>query len=232
MPELGKLIALSELFGVSVDYLVKDHLEQPEEAGERYGAEPSAQVDTARLEQKVDDLTRYVRGRVFAYDSKTRIFGLPLVSVRLGGVRGHQMAWEHVAKGVIAIGNAAAGVVAVGLVSVGAVSLGVVALGLLALGICAMGLAAFGVVALGVTALGVCAMGKYAAGVAAVGREIAVGVAANAETAVGQEAAGTHTLLWGSGLTRAQVEVFLLEHHPDLWRPLLRALSFLGAHIQ
>ena len=29
-PELGKLVALSELFGVSVDYLVKDGLTEPE----------------------------------------------------------------------------------------------------------------------------------------------------------------------------------------------------------
>ena len=30
MPELPKLIALSELFSVSIDYLVKDQLEEPE----------------------------------------------------------------------------------------------------------------------------------------------------------------------------------------------------------
>ncbi len=238
MPELVKLIALSELFGVTVDYLVKDHLEEPEEPGERWDAETSVrqtasvqQTDTARLEQKVDDLTRYVKGRLYAYDSRTRICGVPLVSVRMGFVRGQQASWEHVAKGIIAIGNAAVGVVSIGIVSVGAVSLGVTALGLLSLGVCALGLAAFGVVAFGAAAWGVCAIGKYAAGVAAVGTKIAVGVAASAPTAVGQEAAGTHVLLWGDGLTAAQVEAFLLEHHPDLWRPLLRVLSFFGAHI-
>ena len=29
MPDVGKLISLSELFRVSVDYLVKDYLEEP-----------------------------------------------------------------------------------------------------------------------------------------------------------------------------------------------------------
>ena len=35
MPELVKLISLSELFGVSVDYLVKDWMEEPDEPCER-----------------------------------------------------------------------------------------------------------------------------------------------------------------------------------------------------
>lgn len=56
MPELAKLVALSELFGVSVDYLVKDYLEAPETAE---GEDPAR---AERLEQKVDDLTRYIRG--------------------------------------------------------------------------------------------------------------------------------------------------------------------------
>ena len=103
-PELIKLISLSELFDVSVDYLLKDHIEEPEQAGE-------SGPDTARLEQKVDDLTRYVKGSFYAYDSRVRIFGLPLVSIRVGFVRRQQMSWENVAKGVFAIGNAAVGVV-------------------------------------------------------------------------------------------------------------------------
>ena len=33
LPELVKLISLSEIFGVSLDYLVKDYIEEPESAG-------------------------------------------------------------------------------------------------------------------------------------------------------------------------------------------------------
>ena len=56
VPEIVKLISLSDIYsGVSIDYLVKDAWEEPETAGQ----EPSS--DTARLEQKVDDLTRYVK---------------------------------------------------------------------------------------------------------------------------------------------------------------------------
>ena len=225
-PELVKLITLSEMFGVSVDYLVKDYVEEPEQPRED-------SPGTARLEQKVDDLTRYVKGRFYAYDSQTRIFGLPLVSIRLGFVRGQQLRWENVARGVVAIGNVAIGVAALGLVSVGLLSFGCIALGLLALGVIAMGTLSLGVVAVGCVSLGVCAMGLYAGGVCAVGSRIAVGVAAAAgETAVGYDADAANVLLWGSGLSRTEVEAFLLQHHPDLRKPLLRIFSTLGANIK
>lgn len=228
MPELAKLVALSELFGVSVDYLVKDYLEEPQTPG----TDGEVQTQTERLERKVDDLTRYVRGSVYAYDSKTRIFGVPLVSVRFGFVRHQRLSRDQVARGIIAIGNVAVGVVAIGFVSAGIVSLGLVAAGLLALGAVAFGAAAFGAAAIGIVAVGVSAVGIYAGGVVATGKEIAVGVVAAGKTAIGQEAQGQHVLLWGDGLTRPEVEAFLTEHNPGLWRPLLRVLSFLGAHIQ
>lgn len=225
-PELIKLISLSEIFGVSVDYLVKDYLEEPEQKAEE-------STDTARLEQKVDDLTRYVKGTFYAYDSRTRICGLPLVSIRVGFVRHQRLAWENVARGVFAIGNAAIGVVSLGLVSVGLLSFGCIALGLLALGVVAMGALSLGVVALGLLAFGVCAMGLYAGGVCAVGSKIAVGVAAAAEeTAVGYDADAANVLLWGSGLSRGEVEAFLQAHHPNLWKPLLRFFGILGANIK
>ena len=59
-----------------------------------------------------------------------------------------------------------------------------------------------------------------------------VAVSAVAPTAVGEFASGSHVLLWGDGLTAPEVQTFLLEHHPDLWRPLLRLLTEIGAHIK
>ena len=97
----------------------------------------------------------------------------------------------------------------------------------------AFGLAALGPVAIGLLAFGPAALGLwYAGGVTDLGGKIAVGVAAMGETAVGYDAAGEHILLWGDGLTRGEVEAFLLEHHPKLWRPLLDLLSALGASIK
>ena len=220
MPELVKLISLSELFGVTVDYLVKDWIEEP--AAESGGEDLSAR-QAERLEQKVDELTNYVKGRVYRYDSKTRIFGLPLVSIRFGFTRNGRVSIENVARGVIAIGNCAVGVVAIGIIGVGLLSFGVVSMGLLALGFVAAGLVSFGIAALGVLALGVSAVGVYTGGVAAIAAKIAVAVSAVAPTAV---------LLWGDGLTAPEVRSFLLEHHPDLWQPLLDLFASLGAHIK
>lgn len=196
MPELVKLISLSELFGVSVDYLVKDWMEEPDNPCGGSGEISSKQAD--RLEKKVDELTNYVKGRVYRYDSKTRIFGLPLVSIRFGFVRNGKLSMDNTAKGIIAIGNCAIGVVAIGIVGVGLFTFGVLAMGMLSLGIVAGGLA----------------------------------VSAVAPTAVGEFASGSHVLLWGDGLTAPEVQTFLLEHHPDLWRPLLRLLTEIGAHIK
>ena len=229
MPELVKLISLSDIFGVSVDYLVKDYLEEPESAG---GGDDLSAQQAVRLEKKVDELTNYVKGRVYRFDSKTRIFGLPLVSIRFGFVRNGKLSMDNVARGIIAIGNAAIGVVAIGIVGVGLFTFGVVGLGLLSLGIVAAGLGAFGVAALGYLALGVSAVGVYTGGVAAIAAKIAVAVSAVAPTAVGEFASGSHVLLWGDGLTASEVRAFLLEHHPDLWQPLLDLFSSLGAHIK
>ena len=229
MPELVKLISLSDIFGVSVDYLVKDYLEEPESAG---GGDDLSAQQAVRLEKKVDELTNYVKGRVYRFDSKTRIFGLPLVSIRFGFVRNGKLSMDNVARGIIAIGNAAIGVVAIGIVGVGLFTFGVVGLGLLSLGIVAAGLGAFGVMALGYLALGVSAVGVYAGGVAAIAAKIAAAVSAVAPTAIGEHASGSHVLLWGDGLTAPEVRACLLEHHPDLWQPLLDLFSSLGAHIK
>ena len=226
VPELGKLIALSEMFGVSVDYLVKDRMEEPESPA------PADPASTARLEEQMEEISSYFRGWSCFWDSKTKICGLPLVSVRLH-LRPHMMRNRDMARGIIAIGNVAVGVAALGAVSVGVLSAGLMSVGVLALGCIALGLAALGPVAAGLLAVGPVALGLwYSGGVAAVGGKIAVGVAAVGETAVGYDAAGEHILLWGNGLTQAEVEEFLLEHHPGLWRPVLRLLGFLGANIK
>ena len=223
LPELSKLVALSELFGVSVDYLVKDYWEESEHL-----AEPVA--STARLEKQVEEISSYFRG--YTYDSKTKLFGLPLVSVRLS-LSGRVMRTKDVARGIIAIGNISVGVVSLGMISVGLLSVGAISVGLLALGALAFGVAAFGAVAAGLLAVGPVAAGLwYAGGVTALGGQIAVGVVAVGDTAVGCDAMGQNVLLWGGGLTRARVEAFLLEHHPRLWPPLLHLLSDFGANLK
>ena len=222
-PELAKLVALSELFRVSVDYLVKDYVEEP--APPEKGG-----TSMARLEEQVEEISRYFRA--WEWNSQTKLFGLPLVSVCFCFYP-HMLRCRKTAKGIIAIGNIAIGDVALGLLSTGLISIGALSVGLFALGALAFGVAALGPVAIGLLAFGPVAVGLwYAGGVAALAGKIAVGVAAVGDTAVGYHAVGKNVLLWGDGLTGAQVESFLLEHHPDLWRPLLRFLTAVGANIK
>ena len=235
VPELGKLIALSDIFSVSVDYLVKDRLEEPErpETQDSQGTPDRTEEvlsSTAKLTEQVEEISRFFRS--WTWESKTKLFGLPLVSICFC-IYPHITRYRKIARGIIAIGNVAAGVVAIGALSVGIFSLGACSIGALALGALAFGLAALGPVAIGLLAFGPVAIGLwYAGGVAALGGKIAVGVAVVGETAVGYDASGKHILLWGDSLTQGDVEAFLLQHHPHLWKPLLKFLSFIGANIK
>ena len=150
VPELVKLIALSDMFGVSVDYLVKDAMEEPEETEREAGGVSAARAE--RLERKVDDLADSCRsswGPYYHYTSRAHVFGLPLVCIRFG--RDRHPTRNTLAVGVIAIGNFSVGVVSLGLISAGVISLGMIAFGLLALG-----MVSIGCLALGVSTVGLC----------------------------------------------------------------------------
>lgn len=228
-PELGKIVAMSELFQVSVDYLVKDYLEEDVAwkninagTGDARWEEDEA---TRRLEEKVDRLTRYVKG--YQYTSKTKIAGIPLVSIRLS----RRLGKDSVAKGIIAIGNVAIGVISLGAFSVGIFSFGAIAAGILAVGAMALGAAAWGALAIGILAVGSGAVGIYSVGVAAYGHEIASGVAAQGKTVIGETVKGTNCLIWREGITGEEIRHFLLQYHPGLWKPIREIITFFTVHI-
>ena len=239
IPEISKLAAMSEIFRVSLDYLLKDYLDEEKNSGiaaggcrnEPYGekrSEANQQMDedNSRLEKKVDDLARYIKG--YQYTSKTKIAGIPLVSIRFS----RQLGRDGIAKGIIAIGNVAIGVISLGACSFGIISFGSIAVGLLAIGALAFGLAAWGAVAIGVVAFGASAMGIYSAGASAWGQEVAVGVSAMGKTAIGETVKGTHCLTIGQGVTTgAQIEHFLEDTNPNLWKPLRDMLTAFAAHL-
>lgn len=213
MPELVKLIALSEMFGVSIDYLVKDYLNESEQ-------ETHDKEDVVRLEQKLDALTNDYKGSwgpYYSYTSKVCLFGLPLVSIRFGRDR-------HPSKHTLAIG-----IVAIGNFSIGVISFGLISVGMLSIGMISMGLTALGVVSIGYGALGVTAVGVYAAGLAVNAAQIAIGAAANGgTTAIGLDVAGKNTLFLEEGATKAAIGAFIVEYHPGLWKPLSDFLSWIA----
>ena len=150
MPELSKLITISELFGVTIDYLVKDEATEETIRGT---------ADMTYLKKQLDALEGEYQenfGPYFAYTSSKRIFGLPLVCVRFG--RSRRPTKHTLAVGIIAIGNFSVGVISIGFISLGLLSLGMIAFGSVALGMVSMGLWAMGISVIGVCARGIAAV--------------------------------------------------------------------------
>ena len=187
-PEMEKLAAMSELFGITTDELIKGRAALNEEKPDSFGASPNTQSKR-----------RFVNGE---YKSRKTLWGMPLVHITSRGV----------AKGFVAVGIRARGIISIGLLSMGIVSVGLLSLGVLAWGVLAAGFAANGMIAAGVFALGGVAMGlfslggvsfgwltmggvsigKYAFGGYAAG-DIAIGGTAEGAIALGKKASGEIT---------------------------------------
>lgn len=200
MPELSKLVTLSELFGISLDYFAKDYVEE---------SIPTAMPVESEVNRRLEELTRAMRG--YRYTSKTRVFGIPLVSVRFSR---HSLR-DGTALGIIAIGN-----VAIGVLSIGALSLGVFGIGAMTIGL----LLGLGAVAIGLLAIGAVAIGAISFGAVALGLKIAAGAVAVGRVAVGVEASGLYTLEIQEAWTSFADVARFLECH-GLWRPLQKLLE-------
>ena len=197
-PELEKLVELARLFNMSIDRLVG--LEGAEERGGGF----TYQQTRAEMRSL---------GVYYEYISPVKVFGLPLVHIRLGfGPR--------LAKGIVAIGNCAVGVVAVGGCSLGLVSLGGLTLGLLlAFGGLSLGLVALGGVAVGGFAVGGCAIGQWLAiGGGAFSNYLAIGGSAYGHVAIGtNEAKGAFPYLQGYGHHIEDVWHVVKTEFPHMW---------------
>ena len=217
MPELTKLIQLSELFGVTTDYLVKDHVTEKQYVKQDVQSGGSEIDETQkRLLDKLEKMEEDQKNRVkeFEYKSERTLFGLPLVHIHVrwlrsgvivcgsaSGMRANVFGWEGdftaKARGILAIGNSATGLLAIGILakglmsigvfSLGFLSLGILTLGLLAGGIVSLGVIAAGVVAIGIVSMGVSAIGFYSTGCAVLAKEVGTGISVCAKTAVGAQ---------------------------------------------
>lgn len=185
VPELDKIVMISQLFTVTTDYLLKESTGE-QEPGMQTGASDVPQESMAR---------RGTRGSFYEYKSKKSWRGLPLVHINIGFGRS--------AKGVIAIGLTAKGIVAIGLAALGVItlapvgiglllSMGVVAIGGIALGNFAFGIVAMGAVCVGLFSMGALAVGQFSFGAMAIGQQVAVGDVARGDIALGfSDASGT-----------------------------------------
>ena len=196
VPELDKIVAVSDIFEVSTDYLLKNTMEQPwAAAGSREDEQRANRWETSGTENGTGGDGMYgqpivVRHSfVYEYKSKTSWRGLPLVHVHFG--------IKHVrAKGVIAIGNVAQGIIAIGIVGLGIITFAPVSVGLLlaigciaaggvAIGSLAAGLIAGGAVCAGIYSMGGVAVGQFTFGALAMGQQIAIGDMAYGNIALG-----------------------------------------------
>jgi len=220
-PETDKLIALSELFGVTLDSLIKDGpLRYDNGSG---GSAPFPDWHAPRP-------------RAYEYKSKRTLFGLPLVHIHLG--------WGLMrAKGILAIGNIATGVFSLGLLSIGLLSMGILSLGLLSSGAFALGLLlavgsiaigtfAVGAVAIGVFTLGALAIGMFSTGALSIASHIAVGAHASGHIAVGTEVANgarvfldTSSAQALSNIDAGPVRDAIREEFPGLWNWIARWMT-------
>lgn len=185
VPELDKIVAICDLFGVTTDYLLRDNMEM----GVREQVEPASYVagHGGYSSQKLH----------YEYKSKKMIGNLPLIHIHFGlGL--------YRAKGVIAIGNIAEGALAVGFLAVGGLPIGLISVGLFAFAVLAVGILAFGSFAFGVItagavsvwifSMGALSFGQFAFGAYARGAQVAVGDVARGNIALGySQALGNYT---------------------------------------
>lgn len=195
VPELDKIVAISELFMVSTDYLLKESAERQEKL--RSGSDGGTEENFSESRNEYNSRV-IIQKSLFRYEYKSErtFLGLPLVHVNIGlrPVR---------AKGVIAIGNVAQGIIAIGIAGVGVIALAPVGVGLLlAIGVCvtggvalgslAVGVIAGGAISVGVFTAGAVAVGQFSFGAFAVGQQVAIGDVAHGNIALGfSEAVGS-----------------------------------------
>lgn len=103
MPELTKLTVIADLFDTSLDYLVRDNVEE-----RRLQNAPEENVAIA---EQLEKLSGYmICQQPYEYKSEITLLGLPLVHVHLSRGNGR----PRCARGIIAVGDVAFGVVALG----------------------------------------------------------------------------------------------------------------------
>ncbi|MCL2694450.1 MAG: helix-turn-helix domain-containing protein [Oscillospiraceae bacterium] len=204
-PETEKMIALSEIFGVTLDSLIKDG-EMKQDANNTC-SEPFWMH----------------RGSFYEYKSEQTWRGMPLVHINIGfGAKKAKgvIAIGNIANGVVAIGIASKGILSIGVASFGLISIGVASAGFIALGTVAAGILACGAIAIGIFTFGALSIGMFSVGALSVASHVAIGDHAHGHIAIGRVPTGEHVIEAErafSQVTRTEVRALLDEVYPNLW---------------
>lgn len=233
-PDLKKLIAISELYNITIDSLVKDEYEF-----DVFKSNEVSSVDNQE-EKKEDNKNAQIvininKDSIFTshsveyeYKSKKSIFGVPLVHVNLG--KGFKKA-----KGIIAVGNISCGIISSGFVSLGVLSCGFLSIGgislglisiaiLLAIGVFSLGSFSVGAISVGIFSFGAVSIGKYAFGACAIASDIAIGDYARANVAIGNTVEGINNLPLDTPLK--EVKDLLKKEYPNLNQWIIKVIDF------
>lgn len=207
-PETDKLIRLGELFDCSLDYLLKDSVEDRGAIKDSFDGNGAANVypeptvedslsDGGSPDSTADISINIRGGKLHERKSAKTFLGLPLwhiaknakgivaIGVNATGV----IAIGCKAKGLISIGVLSIGLLSYGTLAIGLISLGFLALGLLAAGCFAIGAISAGAISVGIISAGGVAIGKFAVGGLAIGQYFAIGGAAKGYIAIGESSA-------------------------------------------
>lgn len=234
-PDLNKLIAISELYNVTIDSLVK--------CTDEFDILQNNKINISedqKLEEVEDKNTQVVininRGYSLEYEYKSKriLFGLPLVHVNIG--RGFKKA-----KGIISVGNISCGIISVGFISFGILSCGFMSIGLitlailsigllLAVGVISFGIFSIGAISIGIFSLGALSIGKYAVGASAVATDIAIGDYAMANIAIGNKTEGIITLPLETSVN--DMKILIKEEYPKLSEWIINIIDFLIKNIR
>ena len=216
-PEMEKLAAISELFGITTDELIKGSVT------------PTEQMVI------IHKKTPFVNGE---YRSKRTWRGIPLVHIAKNakGV----VAIGLRAKGIISIGLMSMGIVSLGVLSFGVLAIGtltlgvfvtgMIAAGVFALGGAAAGLFAFGGVACGWLSYGGVSCGKYAIGGFAKG-QVAVGGIADGIVAFGTDDKTIGEIVFHTGVTAEEFREAIMERFPHTPRFVADLMSWFASNI-
>jgi len=183
LPDTENLIALSKLYGVSIDELLNTGV-----SARKADIETEDTKKTRRLGMSgtvVSNDEKYE----FISDKKTKK-GTPFVHIHYSR---NNWGWgpHQKAKGIIAIGDSAKGVIAIGRIATGIVSIGAISMGIVSVGSITMGLVSFGTIALSLlVAFSIIAVAPLAFGIVSIGvlafGIVSVGYAVYGIVAIGQ----------------------------------------------
>ena len=207
-PETEKLIRLSEMYGCTLDDLIRDK-----------ASEPTATKEEEPL------FKRIFRER----KSKKLVCGLPLWHfglhargiIAIGPEACGVLSIGFLARGVFPLGLAALGLFPFGVLAAGLTAYGCFALGIIAMGAVCAGIISGGAVSLGVMSFGAIAVGEFSAGALAIGKYAAIGDHARAMVAIGQSEVQGELLSFIGELSPQQkqmVHACLREQVPALLR--------------